>query len=345
MDKGKQGEGCMILPSTVPFSIDVDGVHTTPSDARISGTQLAGVLGMSIYDTPFTTACKMLRVFREDISSKPAVKAGRVLENVIIQHARDTMGLDILSSDDIYGPQPEDYDTWTSHFDDPDFSGHIDGALEDGTIVEVKTAGDPTKWYKDGQPHIPTHYHMQASLYARMMGADKIIFLLGVVEPKDVANPHAWEPENNVFSFEVEPIEGLDDLLAKARQWRQAYTSQGVTPRPEDDKRDAEVLKALVAQIDDGVAESYAMDIDELQAQSREITKRLDEAKEMLKLRLGYAKADEMAIGEYVVSVSERATTRVDSDALKRDGLYDQYSTASSYQMVKVKATAETKKE
>ena len=65
----------------------------------------------------------------------------------------------------------------------------------------------------------------------------------------------------------------------------------------------------------------------------------------MLKLRLGYANADEMAIGEYVVSISERATTRVDSDALKRDGLYDQYSTASSYQMVKVKATAEAKRE
>lgn len=335
----------MILPSAVPFSIGPDGVHTAPSDAKISGTRLAGVLGMSEYDTPFTAACRMLGVYREDIGSEPAVRAGRVLEGVIIRHARDAMGLDVLSAEELFGPQPDDYDGWEPHFDDPDFSGHIDGALEDGTIVEVKTAGDPTKWIKNGETHIPTHYHLQASLYARMMGAEKIVFLLGVVKPKDVSDPYSWEPDNNVFRLDVEPIEGIDGMLGRAREWRRAFVCKGLTPRPTDDRRDCAVLTALAAQTDDGVAESYAMDVDVLQESARDIAKRLDEAKTMLKLRLGYEGKEEMEIGDYIVSVSERTTQRIDGDALRRDGLYEKYTAQSRYSTVKVDTVGNTKKE
>ena len=330
----------MILPSAVPFEINADNSITTAMpdsrrDGKISGTTLAGVLGMSEYDTPFTIACKLLAVYREDISRKPAVKAGIALESVIMNHARDVMGEDVIPAEELFGAQPADYYTWGSHFDDPDFSGHLDGVRADGAVVEVKTAGDPTKWYKNGEIAIPTHYHLQASLYARMMGADKILFLLGVVKPADVSNPTKWDPEGNVFAFEVAPIAEIDDYIATARAWRDAYVARGMTPPPTDDPRDYKVLEALRVQVDEDIAETYALDLDFLTEELREKNKTIETAKDMLKLRAGYLDAEEMAVGEYRVTVSPRSTTRVDTDALKRDGIYDKYAVESTYKVVK----------
>ena len=330
----------MILPSAVPFEINADKSITTAMpdsrrDGKISGTTLAGVLGMSEYDTPFTTACKLLAVYREDISRKPAVKAGIALESVILDYARNVMGEDVIPAEELFGPQPEDYYSWESHFDDPDFSGHVDGVRADGAVVEVKTAGDPTKWYKNGEIAIPTHYHLQASLYARMMGADKILFLLGVVKPADVSNPTKWDPEGNVFAFEVAPIAEIDEYIATARTWRDAYVARGMTPAPTDDPRDFKVLEALSVQVDEDIAETYALDLDFLTDEWRDKKRTIETAKDMLKLRAGYLDEEEMTVGEYRITVSPRSTTRVDTDALKRDGIYDKYAVESRYKIVK----------
>lgn len=334
----------MILPAKQPFAIVNGAVQSAPSDRKISGTTLAGVVGRTPWDTPFAVACKMLNVYREDISDKPAVRTGRILEHVIVDYVNSTQGLGIMKGDDLYGSQPDDYNTWMSHFDDPDFSGHVDGVLADGTIVEVKTGGSPAQWVdKDGNPRIPEHYHIQASLYARMTGASSLLFILGVVDDEARKNPHKWVPsEDNVFLFPADVHPEIDDFIRQGREFRMQYTTLGYTPRMDTESAvDNEILKAVRVQVDTTVQGEYARYVDEYSKQIRDLQKLLDEAKDSLKLAVAYTGTDTLVIptqtGRYEVTTKERSTTRVDTNALKHDGLYDKYSTKSSYQVLDVK--------
>lgn len=339
----------MIIPSHVPFELN-DGVVTTqPSDRKVTGTTLSTLVGKSPWGTPFSTACRMLRVYNDDISDKPAVKAGTILEHVIVDHVNERFGTGVIKGDDLYGGQPDDYDSWASHFDDPDFSGHIDGALADGTIVEVKTGGSPSFWLDDdNQPCIPENYHIQASLYARMTGAEELLFIFGHVKPEERSNPYKWEPKDNVYFFESDLHPDIDEYIDYGREFRAKYTLQGRTPKAETDpknkeayKIDSEILEILNVQIDVEEQLRLARLIDEYNAEVREKTKLLDDAKAKLRLASGYTETGlldlKTADGGYAVSVSTRRTQRVDNDALKRDGIYDDYLRESSYQVVSVK--------
>ena len=339
----------MIIPSRVPFELN-DGVVTTqPSDRKVTGTTLSTLVGKSPWGTPFSTACRMLRVYNEDISDKPAVKTGSILEEIIVDHVNERFDTGVLKGDDLYGGQPDDYDRWASHFDDPDFSGHLDGILADGTVVEVKTGGSPSFWLdENNEPCIPENYHIQASLYARMMDTEKILFIFGHVDPKYRSNPYKWEPKDNVYFFPAEVHPQIDEYMDIARQFRQDYTLKGISPKAESDPKNKEAYKidqaiidALTVQIDTSEQLKLAKLIAERNAELNALTKEIREAKEKLRLASGYTESGlldlKTADGGYAVSVSTRRTQRVDNDALKRDGIYDEYLKESTYQVVGVK--------
>ena len=349
MDNAIQRDDEVIIPSRVPFELN-DGVVTTqPSDRKVTGTTLSTLVGKSPWGTPFSTACRMLRVYNEDIGDKPAVKAGTILEHVIVDHVNERFGTGIIKGDDIFGKQTEDYTTWASHFDDPDFAGHIDGALTDGTIVEVKTGGSPSFWLdKDDQPCIPENYHIQASLYARMTGAEELLFIFGHVKPEERSNPYKWEPKDNIYMFESGLHPEIDDYIDLAREFRAEYTTRGRTPKAEDNpankeayKIDSEILEILNVQINVEEQLKLAKLIADRNAELNALTKEIRDAKEKLRLASGYTETGlldlKTADGGYAVSVSTRRTQRVDNDALKRDGIYDDYLRESSYQVVSVK--------
>lgn len=338
-----------IIPSRVPFEIRDGVVYAEPSNRKVTGTTLSSLIGKNPWGTPFSTACRMLRVYNEDIGDKPAVKAGTILEHVIVDHVNERFDTGIIKGDDIFGEQTEDYSTWAPHFDDPDFSGHIDGMLDDGTIVEVKTGGSPSFWLdENNETKIPENYHIQASLYAKMTGADKLLFIFGHVSPDDRANPYKWNPEDNVYMFEVGLYPDIDELLELGRQFRREYTLQGRTPKAETDptqkvayKIDSEVLKALDIQINVDEQLRLAKLIADRNAELNALTKEIKEAKDNLRLASGYSETGlldlKTADGGYAVSVSTRNSRRVDTDALKRDGIYDDYLKDSSYEIVRVK--------
>ncbi len=339
----------MILPSRVPFSIENGTVIAEPSDRKITGTTLSTLVGKSPWGTPFSTACRMLRVYNDDISDKPAVKAGTILEHVIVDHVNERFGTGVFKGDDLYGSQPDDYNAWKSHFDDPDFAGHLDGALADVTIVEVKTGGRPSYWVGNvGNTTIPENYHIQASLYARMTGVEEILFIFGHVKPEDRANPYKWEPKDNIYMFEVELHPDIDEYIDIGREFRAEYTTQGKTPKAESNpankeayKIDSEILDVLKVQIDTSEQLRLAKLIADRNAELNSLTKEIKDAKEKLRLASGYTETGlldlKTADGGYAVSVSTRRTQRVDNDALKRDGIYDDYLMESSYHTVGVK--------
>lgn len=228
-------------------------IVTTPPEKRfvrkISGTSFAGIVGMSPWDTRFTAMCKFLGLCDEDISSKPAVVAGKVLEEVIVEHCRH---LGVIPASEVFEPRTGSHDEWPSDFDDPDFVGHLDGMMADGSaVVEVKTTGRPEDW-ADG---VPMHYWLQASLYAHFMGVDKIVFLVGILTDEDRRNPLNWDPAGHVYRVDVQKHPDTEKLIEKAREIRHSTLRSEVVPLTQYDPsspKDKELMDYFQSRLLEG---------------------------------------------------------------------------------------------
>lgn len=236
------------------YRMDDDGngifIETPPSERfvrKVSGTSLAEVLGMSPWNTRFQGLCKLLGMCDEDISTKPAVVAGKVLEDVIIEHCRH---LGVLPASEVFEPRVGDHDEWPSDFDDPDFVGHLDGMTADGrAVVEVKTTGRPEDWAEGP----PIHYWLQASLYAYFMGVEDIMFLVGVLTDEDRKNPLEWNPEGHVYKIEVKRHPEIEDMIERARTTRRILvTADNVAISASDAPKDRELMDYFQSRLATG---------------------------------------------------------------------------------------------
>lgn len=233
-----------MLPPKCSFTRNEDGSFTAGDDrevAKVTGTSFGAVLGLSEWQTPFTAALGLLGIYREDLSGKPAIEAGRLLESRILAFAG------AIPAADLFPPRVGDHDEWPSDFDDPDFAGHIDGMTADGRIVEVKT----TERIEDWQTGAPQGYLHQASLYSHFLAPDAktVVFLVGILTDEDRRHPEKWTPEGHVMRFEVPLAADLDAKLAQARAFRQALVATGRSPVPTGAKADRGAVEALAPYV------------------------------------------------------------------------------------------------
>ena len=326
-------------PSKVPYTVGDDGVVTADLSGRapnkISGTRLASAVGMSPWATPYMLACQLLGVWSEDIGDKPSVKVGQVLESVIIGHL-NTLGYNVRTGEELFAPREGDHDSWPSDFDDPIFSGHIDGMTDDA-IVEVKTTVNPQDW-QDGR--IPPQYWLQASLYAVMLGKSRILFPVGFLTPEDLSNPQDWDPAENLYLFEAPVHPDIEAIMDSARSFYTTYTLNGTTPEPATDAdwRLAELLKTESGAVP---VQGLIADLADLQEQERSIKKQIEDIKERLMLNMRYNETDRLEAYGHAVTLEERSRTSVDTLKLKMSGLFDQYAKTTTYKQLNIRKLKE----
>lgn len=327
-----------VIPTKYRFEKMPDGAYHVKGccPGKITGTYFSHVVGRSPWGTPFSAAAHILGLFKEDIGDQPAVKTGVVLEPVILKYVADQ---GVLPACQVFG-NPEDYneygqhvgshDTWKHDFDDPIFGGHVDGITEDGRIVEVKTTSAPEEWLKG----VPEHYWLQASLYAKGLGATAIKFVVGFVTEEDRSNPWKWKPEGNVVIFDVELHPKTDEYMETCRQWYDDFIKKNRTPVPDlSNPIDLFVVQSLDAQLltqDEmfALVDEYT-ECEERIAELDPIVKRKDELKSQIMIFLQKNDAQYITGTKraYKRMISKR--TIVDTDKLKKDGLYDQYTKQS----------------
>ena len=265
-------------------------------------------------------------------------------------------GNKLLTPTDVYG---KDYfkKTWGDFFPESEvFSGMWDALIQgdDGNteyVVEVKTvqvdgrSGSLEDRWKDGEA--PHYQALQASLYAYLLGVDKVLMVAVALEDKkgDYEHPEQVTPSyanGNVYIDEFKVSErypNFDLYFEQAIAWWNTYVLKGVSPEF-DEKKDAEILKALrtnslnpetdmTALIEE--AEKLKTEIDEVTDTLSEKEKRLKTINEQIKK---YA-LEQFRDGDKKVSIkgqryewvlSKTSTTELDKDALKNDGLYEKYS-------------------
>lgn len=243
------------------FTIEGDRIRTDNTvHHKVSGTSMAGILGISPWSTPFQVACNLLGLAREEIGNKPSVSTGRVLEPVIVKYADEAFadhGM-FVPAEQIFEKREGDHDSWVSDFEDDVFAGHVDGAVikDDGStyVLEIKTSANLESWLEG----VPEYYYWQVALYNEFITKQDLAYVvLGIVDDATYRNPMTWMPnERTVREYEI-PIDRVmvEGTLESIREWYAEYILEGMTPPYDPDNAgDVEMfehLKLLATDIDE----------------------------------------------------------------------------------------------
>jgi hypothetical protein len=305
---------------------------------KISGTSMAGILGLSPWSSPFQVACNLLGLAREDISEKPSVKVGNKLEPLIISYADQVYGPrygTFLSAESVYEKRTGDHDSWVSDFDSDVFAGHVDGIVfsEDGNdyVLEIKTSSNLDSW-RDG---VPEYYYWQIALYNHFLcKREKAYVVLGMVNENTYRDHTSWVPnENTVAMFEM-PINQMDvdEKIETVRKWYYEFVEKGITPEYDPSiPGDVEMYEHLVNLAQDveeisKLVESYA-EVDTAiaveEAKSLSLYVQRDDLKARIKDYLtahGLSTLDSTS-GNYVGKVTNQTRVKFDEDLMIEDGI------------------------
>ena len=326
----------VIMPSLQGFKKNADGSYSVTEKraeyGKVTGTQMSGILNMNPWQTPFSTSVRMMRLFNEDISDKPSVHAGTVIEPKILDY------IGAVHGDEVFEKREGDHESWASDFQDDVFGGHVDGFMPDGSIVEIKTSSRPQDWNKQ----IPIHYHIQASLYAEFFKADRIIFAVGFTDKDTLSNPDGFVPDkNNTIVVETRKIEGFDKMLKDAEEFYRRFILNGVTPIPDaTNPIDRQIMSYLDAQLwteEDAKTEMQLMNAYQDSLDNvKNLQTMLDDSKQRFGLFMDYNDIGEISDGSTTIKRAVYSRTAIDTNLLKKDGLYDLYAKEKEYKTVKI---------
>lgn len=326
----------VIMPSLQGFKKNADGSYSVTEKraeyGKVTGTQMSGILNMNPWQTPFSTSVRMMRLFSEDISDKPSVHAGTVIEPKILDY------IGAVHGDEVFEKREGDHESWASDFQDDIFGGHVDGFMPDGSIVEIKTSSRPQDWNKQ----IPIHYHIQASLYAEFFKADRIVFAVGFTDKDTLSNPDGFVPDkNNTIVVETRKIEGFDKMLKDAEEFYRRFILNGVTPIPDaSNPIDRQIMSYLDAQLwteEDAKTEMQLMNAYQDSLDNvKNLQTMLDDSKQRFGLYMDYNDIGEISDGSTTIKRAVYSRTAIDTNLLKKDGLYDLYAKEKEYKTVKI---------
>ena len=265
-------------------------------------------------------------------------------------------GKKLVTPEDVYG-KDHFKKTWGDFFPDKDIFGGMWDALvvnDEGKpeyVVEIKTvqidgrSGALEDRWKYGEA--PAYQALQASLYAHLLGIDKVLMVAVALQDKkgDYEHPEQVVPSyanGNVYidCFEISKrYPNFDLYIEQAKNWWYTYVLKGESPEF-DEKKDAEILKALRTNFLNPTTDMTALilEAEQLKTEIDEVSNTLFEKEKRLKVineQIKQYALDQFRDGDNKVSIkgqryewvlSKTATTELDKDSLKADGLYEKYS-------------------
>lgn len=351
-------------------------INITPPQKpkKISGTHFPTVLGVDPWKTPFEAWCKSTRTYEKPFEGNKYTYAGQIIEPKVFDFLRNSMGFGkrVVIPEDVYG---KDYFKTTRGDFFPNsnvFSGMWDALITDENgkteyVVEIKTvqvdgrSGSLDERWADGEA--PHYQALQASIYAHLLGVDKVLMVAVALEDKkgDYEHPENVEPSfanSNVYIDEFKVSERYPHFAAYVRtamDWWNKYVMTGVSPYY-DTKKDAEILKALrtntlnpetdmVALITE--AEKLKAEIETVTATISDKEKRLKNIQEQIKAyALGQFREGDTNVSikgktiEFILSRTE--STEIDKESLEADGLLEKYlKPKTSYRLTSSKIKEE----
>ena len=325
---------------------------------KITGTRFGAILGKNKWSSPFQVWCEITKTYEPPFEDSKYTIAGKTIEPKQAQYLKRSFFMDeLVTPTDRYG---EDYfnKTYGDFYPhEPVFGGMWDylnyeeGKLQE--VIECKTTQRAEDW--DGS--IPEHYSLQASLYAWLLGVEKVIMVCSFLEENDYVHPENYvvnATNTIVKEFNVHDLfPNFEDLIKEALDFWTNHVVTGISP-DYDEKVDEKYLKELrknnlnpdtdIQALADEY-ETLASEINEVLATIEEKQARLEKLKSLLKgyLEENLREGDKQSTFtgkkyQFVLSVSNTKT--IDKEALKRDGLlgvYEKTSTSTRFTTKEIK--------
>ena len=316
---------------------------------KITATRFATIMGLNAWSTPFEAWCAITRTYEAPFEDTKYTKAGKTIEPKVIEYLQKTMFMDLKTPTDVYG-QEYFKKTRGDFFPNDEVLGGMWDVLGDDFIVEIKT----TKRAEDWMDGAPIYYKLQAALYAYLCGFDKFIMTVSFLEESDYDHPEKFKVSvKNTKTYEYSMAEEFPDFeeryIEPALNWWKEHVKKGISP-DFDEKADAEILKELrkktVVPEDDEIASllkeaDQLMDVIEATEIKLEDKKaRLKEIDDQIKRYMSeqFKDGDKSVIihsPKYTWTLTKSTRSSVDSNALKKAGIYEQYLKQSTVMTLK----------
>jgi putative phage-type endonuclease len=285
----------------------------------IGGSDAGAIMGMSLYSSPLTVYLQKKNLAPKMETSR-AARRGKFLEPLIrAETVKEFPDLEI---------EPVPYMFYSVK--NPFMAANIDGIVNAKSPVEIRgeiisglggfEAKSAKTNYGWGDDEIPDAYYAQVQHYISCYVLDDETFLYYVIS------------RNGDF---------INRLIAAEKDFWENYIEKDIMPAPLGIDNEEDMITGMF----EGIKGTIRLGENEvaLCAEHVELNKAIKEMEErkkvvaiMLKeaiVNSGERNPNEMKAsaeaGGFSVSWSRFNTKRVDSDALKRDGLYDQYSKVS----------------
>ena len=335
-------------------------VETKPSTKpkKITGTHFPTVLGVNPFSSPFEVWCRCTRTYERPFEGNKYTNAGQIIEPKVFDFLRNSMGFGekVVTPEDVYG-KDHFKKTWGDFYKDtPIFGGMWDALIKNDNgeieyVVEIKTvqvdgrSGNLEERWKDGEA--PHYQALQASLYAYLLGVDKVLMIAVALEDGkgDYEHPEQVVPSysnGNVYIDEFKVSErypNFDMYIEQATKWWNQYVMTGVSPEF-NEKKDAEILKALRTnnvEVETDIAkliadaEALKYEIDTVTESLAESEKRLKSINEKIKqFALAQFRDGDNKVSikgkSYEFILSKTNSTEIDKEQLEVDGLLEKYT-------------------
>ena len=321
------------------------------SKLKVTGTRLAGILGLNKWTTPFQMWCEITKAARPPFEDTIYTLAGKAIEPKQIQWTKENISKNVLSPQEFFGNRYQDvkYDFYPEN---KIYGGMWDAKLvrpsgKVSDIFEYKTTKRAEDWV-DGPP---LYYLIQVLEYAYLEGVNRVHLVVSFLEDDDYNHPENFivsDDNTQIFTYDVNhtyiPIDSdkectIKDLIHIADKWYNDHIKTGFSPEFDEtkDKEYLDILRTSKPQND--------LDDDDLVKKANRLVKKIEEIKketgltslekqlkaceDAIKKQLTSQMGEndtKVVLANYTLSKTKKTVISFDEEAMKADGVFDKYT-------------------
>ena len=300
----------------------------------IGGSDAGAILGMNKYASRLSVY--MAKKGITNFEGNAATKWGHILEDPIRQESMQELGITLVTVPGMY--TSNEYPFMNANVDGLAYAEHqvrIKGREIEGLgIHEIKTSANGDGF---GEDEIPDSYYCQVQHYMCVTGLKWAILSAFILSSRELK--HYVVVRNDDF------IENR--LIPEEKDFWENYVEKNVIPSPEGSDNENEVVKSLPmadnVQLDDSILDVIRKER-EINSQIKELSKKQAALKNEILLAIYKASEDAESsektvatVGDYKITYNLQIRKSVNSDALKKAGLYDEYTKENSYKELRIR--------
>lgn len=299
----------------------------------IGGSDVGAIMGLNKYASPLTVYLSKKDI--EGFKGNAATEWGHILEDPIRKKASEELGISICTVPGMY--TSNEYPFMNANLDGVCHADHqvtIGGETVEGIGGhEIKTSNSGDGFTSD---EIPDSYYCQVQHYMAVTGLDWFILTVFFMNTK--AGKHYVIRRNDDFIY--------TKMIPAEKDFWENYVLANVTPEPSGVDSESEYIQNLsidsVIELDEAT-ENLITEEKAIESQIKELNEKQSQLKNQILLNLsnlstGFEDADKTTAtgSNWKITYNKQIKKSIDTDAIKKAGLFDQYSKESSYKVMRI---------